>query len=202
MQTTLWFTPTAWDTLQCFLHASNQEISGFGRVRKRSKLFLVDDIFILPQVVKSASTDIDAFSIARLVEDLIESDRDPAEIRLWWHSHVYLPLEWSGYDEIAIQQLRSAGYMFSLVGSKRGEVRTRLDLTRPQMTFDIPTGIRYEGSKRYRKCEKEISTMVRKVAPPMTIIGQRMPPIGVDLIELLEDEGALVAYLMDEEAWK
>lgn len=153
--------------LQYFVDLCPEEISGLGTVEKQGNNFLITDVFLFQQVVTNASTDLDQRNIGKLITNLIREGKDPSKIKLWWHSHADMEPFWSMIDESTIAGLENA-FMISVVGSKSGEFRCRIDLYSPfRMTvIDLPLIIIFpENPQLKEKCLTEIKIKVKKIVP-------------------------------------
>jgi hypothetical protein len=62
--------------------------------------------------------------------DCILKGIDTSKLKLWWHSHANMGVFWSTTDENTIK-LFDNGWMISLVGNKKGEILSRLDIYDP-----------------------------------------------------------------------
>lgn len=160
--------------LQYFIDLCPEEISGLGTVERQGNDFLITNVFLFQQVVTNASTDLDQEDIGKLITNFIKEGKDPGKIKLWWHSHSDMESFWSITDENTIANLEN-GFMISVVGSKSGEFRCRLDLFSPfRMTvIDLPLIIIFpENAQLKKECLTEIKKKVKKIVPRF-IFGQK-----------------------------
>jgi hypothetical protein len=180
------FSHLAWMKLQGFLCLSELEISGFGKVIQTSPAdFLVEDVFVLPQQVSGAETVMDSTTIALVVDQMIQAGENPADIRLWWHSHARGGLYWSSTDDKTMQILtQDSSYWFGLLGNMRGQVKVRLDQSLPIALSidDIPVVLQAEP-EILAWCQSEIDRNVSLLPPPKRH-GKWTNQLGGGMVEL------------------
>ena len=135
----VWITPFAFRKLCLYIALCPMEIGGLGEVERPGPNFLITDLFILPQKISPAETELDPAAIFDVLERCVAEGRDPASLCLWWHSHADMEVEWSETDEQTIAGL-PGDYMLSIVGNKAGAFACRLDVLRPsrQVFGDLP----------------------------------------------------------------
>lgn len=131
-------TADAKNKLDMYMSLVPGEISGVGTVERKGNDFCVTDVFIFPQESSSAATEIKGEDLAiGLAKLRAEIGLDFDKVKLWWHSHGTMAVMWSGTDDNNIEETWAckdspAGDWFvSIVGNKRKEFRTRLDLYEP-----------------------------------------------------------------------
>ncbi len=106
------------------------EISGLGEIEVLPSGFLVEDLFLLKQRCHHAYTELLPEGTARFLISMIEQGKDPAKLKLWWHSHSEMDVFWSPMDDYTARGFEN-DYMLSLVTNKAGEYLCRLDLYQP-----------------------------------------------------------------------
>lgn len=165
------FTIEAWTKLQGLLRLSEQEISGFGRVKQVDDgTYVVDEIVVLEQMVNTVHTTMDMFAVAEFITALIEAGENPEEYLLWWHSHVYHGLFWSPTDEDTMRQLTQT-FMFGLVGLKDGRVKVRLDIANPAVVIDdIPVDVDYMNAENFAWCAEQIEQKIAQFPQPPAVV--------------------------------
>jgi proteasome lid subunit RPN8/RPN11 len=155
--------PAAFAKLQAYIDLCEMEISGLGSVELVGNDLLVTDLFILEQQVSPGATELDAAQISNFLIQLVMDGRDPADLKLWWHSHVRMPAFWSETDEHTAINFGN-DWMLSIVGNKFGDYRCRLDIYKPEpVTLDgLELRVVPEPDKRLRdSIEQEIKRKVR-----------------------------------------
>jgi hypothetical protein len=137
--------PTAKHKLDAYIQGCRFEISGFGEAVVVPGGVLITDILLMEQEVSSASTAITPAALAAYIFDAIEQGKDPSKLKVWWHSHPWGGLFWSGTDTASIDAFNN-GWMISIVGCHKGNYKSRLDLYTPfRMTVDdLPLTIHLE----------------------------------------------------------
>lgn len=125
-----------------WINKSNDEVSGFGKViyYPETKVFQIQDAFLIKQTNGAAHTDIDATELARLNYQKIQ---EPGDLRWWWHSHVNMPVFWSSTDKETIQELGSQGWIAATVFNKRHESRSAISY-RAESPFGVTTELKDE----------------------------------------------------------
>lgn len=149
---TLVFSPQAAEKLRLYVDLCPYEISGLGEVEILPDRFLVRDLHLLKQRCYHAYTELLPDDLARFLIAFVEQGKDPAILKLWWHSHGEMELFWSPIDDYTARGFQN-DYMLSLVTNKAGEQRCRLDLYQPlKLTIDrLPVIIPIPASVEERK---------------------------------------------------
>ena len=125
------FTADTYARLRLYVDLCPSEIGGLGEVRPEGDGLLVTDLYLLEQRVSPSETELQPEAVLRLLHRCLEEGRDPAAVRLWWHSHADHEVEWSETDEATIQGF-GADCLISLVTNKAGDLRCRYDAWGPQ----------------------------------------------------------------------
>ncbi len=83
----VFITPEAKRMLDLYVTLCPLEISGLGTVERYGRDFLITAVSLFPQEVTGGSTELDADTIQEFLLELVQSGKDPARYKLWWHSH-------------------------------------------------------------------------------------------------------------------
>lgn len=119
-----------------WVNKADFEVSGFGKVVQKGPLdFEVVDAYLIKQVGSAAETDIDQTALAALA---YHTKDEPGELRWWWHSHVQMPVFWSGTDTKTIKDLGSNGWIIATVFNQKSEHRSAL-CYRTESQFGVAT---------------------------------------------------------------
>jgi hypothetical protein len=168
-------TPYARQQLSAYIGESDTEISGFGIVEKGHTAYTVTKLYCPVQTCSGGDTEVGAAELSSLLGDVIAAGEDPANLRLWWHSHVNMQVFWSGTDNATATELAriAGGWFISIVGNKRGDLRTRVDLAHPfTMLWDeLPLRIVIPVMPEVRAAiaeEVKIKVSKRIIIPPTT----------------------------------
>jgi hypothetical protein len=104
-----------------WVNKSNFEVSGLGNIvfEPETNTLRVIDAILLKQENTSTTTDIDPSAINKAMFDLRNA---PGELKWWWHSHVNMPVFWSGTDIATIKQLGGGGWFAATVFNKKQEM--------------------------------------------------------------------------------
>ncbi len=126
----------AFRRLKLYIDLCPFEVGGLGTVEPLGPDLLVTDIFLIRQRASDTDTELDPKAVAEHLLQILKEGRDPAALRLWWHSHADGSIFWSDTDEETILSLH-IDKLISIVGNKRHEFRCRLDQFAPRrLTFD------------------------------------------------------------------
>lgn len=133
--------------LRLYIDLCPFEVGGLGTVVPLGEDLLVSDIFLIRQRATDSDTELDPQAVAEHLLRTVQDGKDPATIRLWWHSHADGDLGWSDTDERTIARLRIE-QLVSIVGNKRDQFWCRLDYFSPKrLTADrLPLIPLQEGS--------------------------------------------------------
>jgi len=112
----------AYDKIMYYVNKSNFEVSGFGNVVIIDGVPTVNEIFLIKQENHSTETEMDAEAIGKALYDHHVSGME-GELKFWWHSHVNMPVFWSGTDMDTINQLTEDGWFIHGVFNKKYEYR-------------------------------------------------------------------------------
>ena len=135
----LTFSPVAWRKLVLYTTLCLDEIGGFGIVEQVGSDYRLDDLLLVRQEVSALATHFRGQSVSSLIEEMVAQDRDPAALRLWWHSHAREAPFWSGEDERTISNFRNDG-MLSLVSNHEMRLLARMDHYVPRATAWVRIG--------------------------------------------------------------
>lgn len=162
------FTAEMYARLRLYVELCPEEIGGLGEVRADGDGLLVTALSLLDQRVSSAETELEPEAVLRLLDRCVAEGRDPAALRLWWHSHAEGEVEWSKTDEATIERF-GADSLVSLVTNKAGDLLCRWDSWQPERTTvqEIPLVLPEEPLWRARAAVLREATwreMVEKVS--------------------------------------
>ncbi len=163
-------TPEAKQRLDLYVQYAKGEISGLGRAKYDGFDLLVEEIFLLPQDSGSSNTDLDPEGLSSFLTDWVNEGRNPAQLKLWWHSHANMGTSWSSTDETTISGF-NADWILSIVVNKQGDYLCRLDIYEPvRVTIDKLQLVVYcpEPTDLRNEIQQEIKDKVRTPKPPPT----------------------------------
>jgi len=128
----------ALDRLLLYAQRCPVEIGGLGTVAADADGLLITDVFLLAQKVSASDTELDTEALFDFLARHVAEGGDPAQVRLWWHSHADLDVVWSETDRTTIRSL-PGDFWVALLVNRRGEVVCRLDASLPQRhTWELP----------------------------------------------------------------
>jgi len=157
--------PQAAEKLQLYASLCPFEISGLGEIEILPSGFLVRNLFLLKQRCYYTYTELLPDYLARFLISFVERGRDPAKLKLWWHSHADMDVFWSPIDDYTAKGFQN-DYMLSLVTNKAGEHLCRLDIYQPlKLTIDrLPVAMPPQSHVEERETRdlilKEISEQI------------------------------------------
>lgn len=167
----------AYDPMFYIVDQSPDEVSWLGAVERNGMEFLIQEVFLFDQEVHSTQTTMDTEAVGAFFAELA-SQPDGVEkvnkIKLWGHSHVGMGVSPSGPDEDQMRLFgESADWFVMGIANKRGDLRFEIHL------FDL--GIKIvdveweiyepEQTEMRKKIEKELTSKVRKIQPPVIQLG-------------------------------
>lgn len=130
-------------------HNKSLEVGGFGHLMQvdDGQDIIIDDIYIPPQIVQGAHTDIDVEGLDALMAHAASLGQTVDEWRLWWHSHANMGAFASGQDEQTLFQQAewfdswAIGLTVNTKGERFAWINTHLPFR--MMMKDLPVGVYY-----------------------------------------------------------
>ena len=158
-----------------FMYVTNtkEEISGLGMVEQRDGCFLIRDIFLVKQENTSSNTKIDNEDLAKITQKFIEEydagnkDKNPTDMKLWWHSHANSSVFWSGTDDKTCEDYNNDSWLISIVVNHDKKLLCRLELYHPiRISLDnVPVEVICDSEyleSLEDQCRKEIAEKCSK----------------------------------------
>ena len=128
----------ALDRLLLYARRCPVEIGGLGTVAADADGLLITDVFLLAQKVSASDTELDTEALFDFLARHVAEGGNPAQVRLWWHSHADMDVAWSETDRATIRSL-PGDFWVALLVNRRGEVVCRLDAFLPRrQTWELP----------------------------------------------------------------
>ncbi|MBI5138244.1 MAG: Mov34/MPN/PAD-1 family protein [Candidatus Vogelbacteria bacterium] len=157
--------------LELYIEYAEGEISGLGKAERIPGTgdLLITSIELFAQESDLSETDIDPKAITSMLEAIVEQGGSPEMYKVWWHSHVNGSAYFSSRDDETALFMGECGWMISLVGNKRHELRARLDVFEPMRL--VVDGVEvvewYDDRQLQIELKAEVAEKVRiKVRPP------------------------------------
>jgi hypothetical protein len=125
------FTPQAWEMLWLYIKLAEGEVGGLGSVVPVDDGFLMTECFLIDQQATDVDTMLEPEALSRFLVDYATQDKDPGELRLWWHSHAREQVFWSMDDEHTIDNF-GGELLVALVGNFAGKFLARMDRFEPK----------------------------------------------------------------------
>lgn len=137
------------------------EVSGFGFAAdiqlEPFPVIKVKTAFLLEQKCSGALTDMTEDGLTDFLFFCATHDKNPADYRFWWHSHVNFPVFFSAIDIATIARLTESNPWVSLCMNKRGHMVARWDhgkVHHPLAVFVNPTS----SSHLMPSCRRQLKT--------------------------------------------
>lgn len=113
--------PYVYEKFMHFVDKAPGEVSGLGAVTVIDGVPVVTDVWLVKQKNSSASTELDAEEVARLMFE--HRDKD---LRWWVHSHANMGVFWSGTDNDTIKEFGEHGWLCATVFNKKREMKSAI----------------------------------------------------------------------------
>jgi hypothetical protein len=148
--------------LEIYAEAVPGEIGGLGYVTVDDKGdFTVQKVWLLEQEASGSETDLDASSIAKLIDELINAGESTA-FNFWWHSHGGMGAFWSTTDNKTMESW-TGDWLLSLVINKKMEMKSKLITFIPiPLSSDIDTKVVYNDCFEKELYLAEVKRKVRE----------------------------------------
>ncbi len=116
-----------------WVNRSNFEVSGLGTIRiEPNGIIRVMSAMLLPQKNGPTHSDIEAEAVNRALFELRDAEGD---LKWFWHSHVDMPVFWSGTDMTTIREFGAGGFVIASVFNKKREIRSAALVNDGMMTI-------------------------------------------------------------------
>lgn len=162
----------AYRKLRIWTDFARGEVSGLGTVEEirdnggKLTAYLITDIDLIKQKSTTVETALDEQAVNEYLYRLVTEGKDPAKIKLWWHSHGNIDVFWSNTDSENIERLANSGYLISLLTNKAEKLLCRIDVYQPfQITLDqVDVNLNlFEEDELLDECEKEFRSKVSEI---------------------------------------
>lgn len=111
-----------YEKIMHWVNKSRNEVSGLGTiVIEKDSTIRVISAMLLPQTNHATHTEITAEGVNKAMFALKDS---PGELKFWWHSHVMMPVFWSGTDHATIKEFGAHDYILATVFNQKKEMRS------------------------------------------------------------------------------
>lgn len=160
---TVFYTDEAWESLWYIINKSKKEVGWLGLVDIFDDGdYLITDIYIPPQEVDAANTDIAPEAMATLAMQIIDEGKDPSKLRYWGHSHVNMGVSPSHTDEKQVDEyLETADMFIRGIYNKRGESKVDVYDKNKNYIFQCVTNTVYTEPLTKQQ-EKEIDRLLKE----------------------------------------
>ncbi len=168
-----------------YINATQNEVSGFGKIKIKDNNYDVTDVVILKQNGTGGGTTIGADALAKFLSMLARKGKRLQDWKLWWHSHPNFNASFSTTDTHTISELSNGSVLISLCINQFGDMVARKD-GRGGYRVLQPVVIPNEKDNVKRNCVREVK---RKVNEEVISGGQYYPeiysPIGLSGYEII-----------------
>lgn len=127
------FSEADWRKLEEYTALCPVEVACMGYATLEDGNVMVNDVFLVPQVISLSSVDFLTRGLPWAVKKAIDEDR-VNELRFCWHSHATHGAYFSATDESMVRKVRDSGpipWFASTVLNKKGETHAQLDYFKP-----------------------------------------------------------------------
>lgn len=183
----VFMTREAFSRMWHYVDIATEEVGWFGTVEITPHgNYLIKEVFLLEQEVSATQTELSTDGQAQLVQDLIETRSDGAdvanELLFWGHSHVHMTTSPSYQDDKQMEQFRENGCPWFVRGilNKNGRMEFTLYLWETGVKIvDVPWAIYEDIDQEVRAgIEQEFAAKVSKrvFVAPKVLKGFVVPP--------------------------
>jgi len=216
----VFFTPTAWHTVDLIVAYCQKEVGWFGLVDRVGSDYLITEIFVPTQIVSGVTTDIEPEDHSALIMELLRDNKDVSKLLYWGHSHVNMGVSPSGTDEEQLEEYLSgmdtSEFFLRGIHNKRGDVKMDVFDVKNNMLHqkvavspwvEPLTSEQVEGVKKMIDENVSEKTFIQKQSPPKGVVSMYNPytgymDTGVEVYdanakaeeEEEEEEGAYTGY--------
>jgi hypothetical protein len=146
------------------------EISGLGTVHEHvDGTIVVDGLYVFKQQCNPGFTQIDREDLSAFYTKMIEDGKEEEinRMKFWWHSHVNMPVFWSGTDIQNMVDLNNSNYLVSIVTNKSSDWKAAVKIKSPSILLDnVSAGIVGAGdcnlAEIYEECVKDVREKVNR----------------------------------------
>jgi hypothetical protein len=131
------FTDDDWQQIREYTRLCPTEVACMGYCSLDKSDVIVNDIFLVPQVVSGSSVEFVEAGFPWAVRKALAEDRLD-ELRFCWHSHVNFPSMFSSTDKEMVRKVHNSGpipWFVSVVLNKRDDTHAQIDY------FDLGPGV-------------------------------------------------------------
>lgn len=133
----VWYTDKVWEKIRLLVDTCQKEVGWLGYVEKYSDdTYVVVEIYVPPQTVTAAETDIEADAMGDLAMKLLDEGLDPSKLIYWGHSHVNMGVSPSGQDETQIEEfIEHCPIFIRGIYNKKGDAKVDVFDTNQMLIF-------------------------------------------------------------------
>jgi hypothetical protein len=131
------FAEDTWTQLREYTELCPVEVACMGYAKLDGNNVVVDEVFLVPQVVSGASVEFVETGFPYAVQKAITDGR-LADLKFCWHSHVNFTAHFSSIDEEMVRKVRDHApidWFANVVLNKKGDTYARIDY------FDLGPGV-------------------------------------------------------------
>ena len=154
-----------YDKVMYWVNRSDDEVSGFGKIKFVDGVFRVTSAILLEQTNDSTETDINGEALAKAMYKLKDEE---GHFNWWFHSHPTFEVFWSSTDRDTIGMLGNNGWIVASVFNQKEEVRSAFyqkgnGFYPPMFIDEIPTSqVHMYKDSLMDSWEKEFNDNVKK----------------------------------------
>jgi|WetSurSiteA1Bulk_404760.scaffolds.fasta_scaffold04477_3 hypothetical protein len=178
---TIHFNAKAYAKMVYYCQSAHSEVSGFCKMQEiKNEQGIIErievlDTLLLKQSGGQASTSLDEECMSKLLYELARKDENPANWKLWWHTHYNFNVYWSGIDDGNITRLLTDenikavskdadNYLISTNINQSCDIIGRIDQLNEQgqeMSADVKVAITPIKNNNWKsQCTKQVKRLV------------------------------------------
>lgn len=169
-RTKIYWTEEAWRDYQIYCQLSHpNEIAGMGRVVLVDGKPVIRELFLIDQEVSGGAADFDDEKYSEWYVKVYRGELGykPEELRLWWHTHPNMSVEFSAKDRNTIEKIRTGSEWFIAVvinerGDRQGELYVKDPPFLPPYKIEKDDFIIIRSEDRTAELKKEFEAKVTK----------------------------------------
>lgn len=129
----IYILPEVYHKIMTWTSLLDDEITGLGTVEEIGpSQFLIDSMYLFDQKVSKARCEATgAMALVDLCERMEKDGKNPANMKVWWHSHNSMGVSPSSQDDETGRNFCSNGFLISLITNHKGEMYSKMNIFKP-----------------------------------------------------------------------
>lgn len=129
----IYILPEVYHKIMLWTNLLDDEITGLGTVEELGKgKFLINSMYLFDQKVSKARCEATGpGALIELCERMEKDGKNPANMKVWWHSHNSMGVTPSGQDDETGRNFCSNGFLISLISNHKGDLYSKMNIFKP-----------------------------------------------------------------------